>query len=80
MRRAASLLILSYVAVWAQANSVQMTDVPGLSDALNGRPVKGSGFAPGRAAVINSAGQVDARRSDHPTVHQFTQERHPGLS
>jgi hypothetical protein len=38
---------------------VQIGDVVGLSSELTVRPQKGIGFAIGRAAVINSAGQVD---------------------
>ena len=38
---------------------VQIGDVIGLSNALNVRPTAGIGFAPGRAAVINQAGQID---------------------
>jgi hypothetical protein len=38
---------------------VQIGDVVGLTNALNVRPTQGVGFAIGRAAVINSSGQVD---------------------
>ena len=39
---------------------VQIADVIGLSNELAVRPMKGVGFGIGRAAVINSAGQIDA--------------------
>jgi hypothetical protein len=39
---------------------VQMSDVTGLIDALNARTTKGPGFAPGRSAIINASGQIDA--------------------
>jgi hypothetical protein len=39
---------------------VQINDIVGLSNALNTRPTQGVGFAPSRAAIINSAGQFDA--------------------
>jgi hypothetical protein len=39
---------------------VQIGDVIGLSNALSVRPTEGVGFAIGRAAVINQAGQLDA--------------------
>lgn len=39
---------------------VQISDVTGLSDALNARPTKGPGFAPARSAIINASGQIDA--------------------
>ncbi|HKW99579.1 MAG TPA: hypothetical protein VJN43_17700 [Bryobacteraceae bacterium] len=39
---------------------IQETDVVGLSGDLGLRPVKGSGFSAGRAAVINSNGGLDA--------------------
>jgi hypothetical protein len=38
---------------------VQITDVVGLSNALANLPQKGINFALGRAAVINSSGQID---------------------
>jgi hypothetical protein len=38
---------------------VQIGDVVGLSNALAVRPAEGVGFAIGRAAVINQAGQID---------------------
>jgi hypothetical protein len=38
---------------------VQITDVTGLQNELTIRPMKGIGFAIGRAAVINQAGQID---------------------
>src|SRR5581483_2234276 len=39
---------------------IQITDVLGLSSELSARPMRGVGFGIGRAAVINSAGQIDA--------------------
>jgi hypothetical protein len=39
---------------------VQIPDVVGLQNELAVRPMKGVGFAVGRAAVINQAGQLDA--------------------
>jgi hypothetical protein len=39
---------------------VQISDVTGLPNELSVRPMKGIGFAIGRTAVINQAGQVDA--------------------
>lgn len=39
---------------------IQITDVVGLSNELTVRPMKGVGFGISRAAVINSAGQIDA--------------------
>jgi hypothetical protein len=38
---------------------VQISDVVGLQNELAVRPMQGVGFAPGRTAVINSAGQLD---------------------
>jgi hypothetical protein len=43
---------------------IQITDVVGLSNELSVRPMKGVGFGIGRAAVINSAGQMDAASGD----------------
>jgi hypothetical protein len=40
-------------------NPIQITDVTGLQNELTIRPMKGIGFAIGRAAVINQAGQID---------------------
>jgi hypothetical protein len=40
-------------------SEVLISDVTGLTNELNLRPMKGSAFAPGRAAVINSAGLID---------------------
>lgn len=39
---------------------VEISDVTGLDNELAVRPMKGVGFGAGRAAVINSAGQIDA--------------------
>jgi len=39
---------------------VQESDVVGLVADLGSRPVKGSGFAAGKVAMVNSAGQLDA--------------------
>jgi hypothetical protein len=39
---------------------VQISDVVGLQNELAVRPMEGVGFGPARAAVINSAGQIDA--------------------
>lgn len=39
---------------------VQIGDVIGLANELEVRPMRGAGFAIGRAAVINSSGQLDA--------------------
>ncbi len=39
---------------------IPISDVAGLATELSARPLKGSGFAAGRAAVINSVGQIDA--------------------
>ena len=39
---------------------IQISDVVGLTNELAVRPMKGVGFGIGRAAVINSAGQIDA--------------------
>ena len=44
----------------AITSPVQITDVMGLSNVLPMRLTKGLGFAIGRAAVINQAGQIDA--------------------
>ncbi|MEO8049744.1 MAG: hypothetical protein ABI833_04945 [Acidobacteriota bacterium] len=41
-------------------NPIQIGDVTGLSNALAIRPTQGVGFAIGRAAVINQAGQIEA--------------------
>jgi hypothetical protein len=41
------------------SSPVQISDVVGLSNALANLPQKGIGFALGRAAVINSSGQID---------------------
>jgi hypothetical protein len=39
---------------------VMISDVSGLFTELNGRPMRGVGYAPARSAVINSSGQLDA--------------------
>src|SRR5579864_5863611 len=39
---------------------IRETDVVGLTGDLGLRPVRGPGFSPGRAAMINSAGGIDA--------------------
>lgn len=54
------VLTVSSVALWAQTSPIQMRDVTGLNDALNARVVRGTGFSPSRAGVINSSGQLDA--------------------
>jgi hypothetical protein len=41
------------------SNPVQISDVVGLTNALALGPLKGVGFVLGRAAVINSSGQID---------------------
>lgn len=38
---------------------IQITDVTGLQNELSLRPLKGTGFAIGRAAILNQAGQID---------------------
>ncbi len=43
-----------------QEQVIQITDVAGLSAALEQRPVKASGFAPGRAVFINSGGELES--------------------
>ena len=42
------------------ASTMQVSDVAGLTNELNVRPVKGTGYANSRAAVINSSGAIDA--------------------
>jgi hypothetical protein len=39
---------------------LNISDVTGLSNELTARPMRGVGFAPSRAATINSAGQLDS--------------------
>ncbi len=41
-------------------NPVQITDVTGLQSALNMRPVAGTGYAPSRAAIIDSSGSLES--------------------
>jgi hypothetical protein len=41
-------------------SQVQISDVQGLSNELLTRPIEGTAYSPGRAAIINSAGQIDA--------------------
>jgi hypothetical protein len=41
-------------------SQILITDVTGLSNELSLRPLKGAGFVPARAAVVNSSGQLDA--------------------
>jgi len=43
----------------AVTTPIQIGDVIGLTNELDVRPMRGVGFAIGRAAVINSAGQID---------------------
>jgi len=43
----------------ASTTAIQIGDVVGLSNALAVRPQEGVGFAIGRTAIINSAGQID---------------------
>jgi len=40
--------------------SIQISDVTGLQNELTIRPMEGTGYAIGRTAVINNAGQIDA--------------------
>ena len=42
------------------ASSILISDVTGLQNELNLRPLEGVGFAPGRTAVIDAAGMIDA--------------------
>lgn len=42
------------------SSTILIGDVTGLVNELNLRPLRGAGFAPARAAVINSSGQFDA--------------------
>ncbi len=44
----------------AGALPIQQTDVVGLVSDLNARPVKGPGYAPGRAAMVGSGGGIEA--------------------
>ena len=44
----------------AVTNPVQITDVTGLQSALNLRPMAGAGYAPSRAAIIDSMGSLEA--------------------
>ena len=44
----------------ASTAPIQIGDVVGLSNALAVRPQEGAGFAIGRTAIINSAGQIDS--------------------
>jgi hypothetical protein len=56
-------LVLSHplgVARAAASTIIQIKDVFGLSNELALRPTSGIGFAPGRAAIINAAGQIEA--------------------
>ena len=41
-------------------SSILISDVTGLQNELNLRPLEGVGFAPARTAVIDSAGMIDA--------------------
>jgi hypothetical protein len=41
------------------SSPVQISDITGLQNELNNRPLKGTGFNIGRAAIINQAGQID---------------------
>lgn len=41
-------------------SQVLISDVTGLANELNARPLKGANFGPARAAVINSGGLIDA--------------------
>ena len=43
---------------------LQIADVAGLAVELDARPVKGPGYAPGRAAWINESGQLEAVAGD----------------
>jgi hypothetical protein len=42
------------------ASAILISDVTGLQNELNLRPLEGVGFAPGRTAVIDTAGMIDA--------------------
>jgi hypothetical protein len=42
------------------STQIEISDVAGLSDELNARATRGPGYAGGRAAIINSSGQIDA--------------------
>jgi hypothetical protein len=42
------------------STQVQIADVIGLTEALELRPVKGIGYTPGRAAIINGLGEIEA--------------------
>jgi hypothetical protein len=42
------------------SDSIQIPDIPGLQNELAVRPMRGIGYGIGRAAMINSAGQIDA--------------------
>jgi len=43
---------------------LQISDVTGLTNELLARPMRGIGFAPARAAVINASGQIDAAQGN----------------
>ena len=45
----------------APVNSTEpgISDITGLTTELNIRPIKGTGYVPGRTAIINSAGEID---------------------
>ena len=46
------------------SSQIQISDVAGLQAELDIRPVKGGGYAPSRAAIINSLGALDAATGD----------------
>jgi hypothetical protein len=51
-------------AVEAAPTSIQESDVVGLTADLNARPMRGPGYAPGRAAVIAASGTLEAAIGD----------------
>jgi hypothetical protein len=46
------------------STQIQISDVTGLQAELDIRPVRGGGYAPSRAAIINSLGALDAATGD----------------
>jgi hypothetical protein len=56
--------VMQPAAVEAAPTSIQESDVVGLTADLNARPMRGPGYAPGRAAVIAVSGTIEAATGD----------------
>lgn len=62
--RVRDVRVTSPAGIEEPTTTLQESDIAGLVADLGARPVKGSGFAPGRAALINASGMIEGVTGD----------------